>query len=222
MGLFSSITKAVGGVLNSGVGDLLGAGLSYLGGSQAAATNVTSAREQMKFQQEMDNTKYRRMMADMRKAGLNPIMAAGNSPGSAPSGASASVADAITPAVSSANHFRRSRAEVANMLEINKNLREQNHNLRVQAENTQASTAKYASDISLNEQLARKSKADEALSYASAKNINTQQQISAYELPAYKNAADVEKSKLGEAMKWSDRVMQSIGNIFGNSAKSKR
>ena len=38
MGLFSSITKAVGGVLNSGVGDLLGAGLSYLGGSQAAAT----------------------------------------------------------------------------------------------------------------------------------------------------------------------------------------
>lgn len=55
-----------------------------------AATNAASAasvQKQMDFQERMSNTQYQRGMADMRKAGLNPILAYKQGGASAPSGA---------------------------------------------------------------------------------------------------------------------------------------
>ena len=47
---------------------LLGAGVSGLFGTR-------QANKQMSFQREMSNTSYQRAMADMKKAGLTPILA---------------------------------------------------------------------------------------------------------------------------------------------------
>lgn len=65
---------------------LAGAGLQAGGGIISSLIGAHSAKEQMQFQERMSNTSHQREVADLKKAGLNPILSAGGSGASQPSG----------------------------------------------------------------------------------------------------------------------------------------
>lgn len=92
---------------------LIGGGASLIGGMFGNKASAKQARQQMDFQERMSSTAHQREVADLRAAGLNPILSGtGGMGASTPSGAQAPQHDVITPAVSSAVQGARNAAEV--------------------------------------------------------------------------------------------------------------
>lgn len=96
----------------SGLLSLTAGGLNYLGQRDTNKTNREIAREQMGFQERMSNTSYQRSMADMKEAGLNPLLAYQQGGASSPVGASIQSQNELGPAVASAMDARRQFAEI--------------------------------------------------------------------------------------------------------------
>lgn len=81
-----SVAKSIGGVL-SPIAPIIGGALSYVGGKEQNVASAQAAQKQMDFQREVSDTSYQRQVADLKAAGINPMLVAKLGGASSPGGA---------------------------------------------------------------------------------------------------------------------------------------
>lgn len=188
-----------------GLDDLISGALSFIGGERANKAQADRSREAMAFEERMSSTAYQRATADMRAAGINPMLAIQQGGASSPGGVMANMQDTISPAVSTAMQSRRLKEEL-------KLIDQQRETLWAQGQ--KAWSDKYVSDSVVD-----RVRAETQERAASAKLLEA-------ELPRAVNRAKVESTDIGKYGAVIDRVLDTLRSVFGlgsgSSARGRR
>lgn len=194
------------------------AGLLGLGAS--SAYGASQADKQMRFQERMSSTAHQREMADMRKAGLNPVLSAKYGGASTPPGASAPTPDFNSPinsalsAASMASQIRLQNAQ-ARDVEASATGKENQNYLFSQTEAeqirmVQAQLYELRSRGKLNEDQSRQLDAAIKRVDAEVKLLDNQAQHSAYDMERARAEAKFYKGVGGDIAPWLDKIMDKL------------
>jgi hypothetical protein len=152
MGLLSSI----GGIFDWGAKVNPYTALGSVGLSMfSAKQSRDEASRNRAFQQSASDTAYQRAMADMKKAGLNPILAGRYGPASTPSGSMATIPDygkSFSTGMSTAYQGQQTQANVRKIAAEIKQIGYQHGLTEAQTSNIEELTKKVIQDTELSGQ----------------------------------------------------------------------
>ncbi len=227
-----------GGIVSGAIGagaalgglDKLGAAAGIAGDAFAAQSNIDEAQKSRDFTADIYQRRYQWTMADMKKAGLNPILAykqgAGGPGGSAMAHVGSSAAGAL-PAVNTAiqaeaveNTIKKQEEEIKNLAEQRKNTKADTQLKGVQQGNIwMDSILKRAQELNVHS----------STGVNSAQAANIQQNTINAKLEEFRRQAVAEGAKsekeimettLGKYLRWIDVVGRSV-NPFSRAGGSK-
>lgn len=158
--LGSSIGSLFGGNLLGSVGGFVG---GLIGGNKRNKAAAKEAKRQRQWQEYMSNTQYQRAVADLKAAGLNPMLAYTQGGAGTPSGAMATVENSVASGVSSAQAGGLLGATI--------------DKLKADAEAARASGRNQDAQAITQSVLARKTEADIPVSVGSARELESRSRL---------------------------------------------
>lgn len=194
------------------LGEILSAGTTLLGGLVQNVSSAKQAQANREWQEGMSSSAHQREVADLRAAGLNPILSASRGGASTPGGAVAAQGNPTAGVVASALEARRNKAEV-DLINQNKANAEQefwrikaNTNLQSQ----QFNQAQEQTNL-LNQQI--KTEQERTRHEAAAANIATSN------AKGRALEGQIDETRYGEIMRYIDRAIKSLtggASAYGN------
>lgn len=242
MGMLGSLGAIAGGALGGFYGGPAGLftgaqiGSSIGGGMDTNSANSAIAAQNRRFQEYMSGTAHQREVADLRAAGLNPILSATHGGASTPSGSTAEMKNPFSDVIASAFKI------FSTMADATKSLAEANAAGSLPAKygaeaSSAASQARLNDEIWQNQGIIRQQiSADRQRIEALTDNIKSEKDILAvkkrlYELDeqglketlkGLRNEGKIDETPFGEFMRYVDRLFKPLHGVlprFGSSSR---